>query len=39
MTQNKPGDSNDDTGFLHKLWTDRKNHGFVKLLQIVHQLI
>ena len=30
MTQNKPGDSNGDTGFLHKLWTDRKKSRFCK---------
>ena len=40
LSSNAVGDSNDETNFLHKLLlTNTQVWGFVKLLQIVHQLI
>ena len=40
LSSNMIGDSNDEANFLHNLLlTIHKFEGFIKLLQIVHQLI
>ena len=40
LSSNMIGDSNDEANFLHNLLlTIHKSEGFIKLLQMVHQLI